>query len=53
MMGEILVNKKIISLKQLDEALDLQRNSGEKLGEAIVKLGFATKEDIEKAIADK
>ncbi len=49
-MGEILVNKGIITLKQLDEALDLQRSSGDKLGDAIIKLGFVTKEQIEEAL---
>jgi type IV pilus assembly protein PilB len=50
MMGETLVNKGVITLVQLDKALDFQKTSGDKLGDAIIKLGFATQEQIDNAL---
>jgi len=39
-LGELLVNKKIISEQQLQKALEEQKSSGERLGSVLVKLGF-------------
>ncbi len=50
MMGDILVNKGVITSEQLDKALALQKSSGDKLGDVIVKLGFATHEQIDSAL---
>ncbi len=50
-IGEILVYKQIISQSQLIEALTYQKNNpGEKLGDILVKLGYTTKDKIEKAL---
>jgi hypothetical protein len=50
-LGENLINKGLITLQQLNEALTEQRkNPQERLGDVIVRLGFATKEQIESAL---
>ncbi len=41
-LGDLLVGKNLITPRQLDEALHEQRLSGNKLGSALVKLGFIT-----------
>jgi hypothetical protein len=46
-VGEFLVDKGIISLAQLDEALDLQRDNRDRLiGEILVTMGALSKEDL-------
>ncbi len=42
-LGDIIVERKLISAEQLDEALALQRETGAKLGEVLVELGFITR----------
>lgn len=50
-IGEILVYKAVITQKQLIEALTYQKNhTNEKLGDILVKLGYTTKDKIEKAL---
>jgi type IV pilus assembly protein PilB len=45
-LGELLVNKGLISSKQLEEALQEQKISGNKLGASLVKLGFMTEKSL-------
>jgi type IV pilus assembly protein PilB len=45
-LGQILIERGIISKEQLDKALEVQRKEGGLVGEVIVKLGFAKEEDI-------
>lgn len=49
-VGEILIAKGIINAAQLEKALAEQKSSGLRLGEAVVKLGFATTEQVEAAL---
>jgi hypothetical protein len=49
MLGDTLVSKGVITADQLQKALDEQKKSGEKLGDVLVKLGFATHEKIDAA----
>lgn len=49
-MGDTLISKGVISADQLDKALEEQKKSGEKLGEILVKMGFATHEKIDNAL---
>jgi type IV pilus assembly protein PilB len=50
-LGELLIERGIISTVQLTEALDHQKNSpGLLFGEALVGLGYATEEDIAQAL---
>lgn len=49
-IGEILIQKGIITPDQLGKALEAQKAGGGKLGEVLVKLGFASAEKIEAAL---
>jgi uncharacterized coiled-coil protein SlyX len=42
-LGDIIVERGLITAEQLDEALAEQRESGAKLGEVLVALGFLTR----------
>ena len=46
LLGEILVQRSIITPKQLEEALSLQKNEKGFLGEILVKLGYIDEKDI-------
>jgi hypothetical protein len=42
-LGDIIVDRGLITAEQLDEALAAQKASGGKLGEVLVELGFLTR----------
>jgi hypothetical protein len=50
MLGDTLLNTGIITADQLEKALAEQKKGGEKLGDILVKLGFASREQIENAL---
>lgn len=45
-LGELLIERHVITKEQLAEALDEQKGSGELIGRTLVRLGHATEEDI-------
>jgi len=45
-LGEILIREKIISAEQLKQALEYQKTSGGRLGNALVKLGFLSDDEV-------
>jgi type IV pilus assembly protein PilB len=45
-LGEILVSNGVITEKQLHEALELQKKEKERIGKLLIKLGYATEEQI-------
>jgi len=45
-MGEYLVEKKFISIDQLKQAQDMQKQSRGDLGKILIELGFATERDV-------
>jgi len=45
-LGEILLKEGIITQKQLDEVIKVQAKEGGRFGEILLKLGFATEEDV-------
>ncbi len=45
-IGELLTKAKLVSDQQLEKALDEQKQSGGRVGEHLVRLGFVTEEDI-------
>ena len=45
-IGELLTKAKLVSDQQLEKALDEQKQSGGRIGEHLVRLGFVTEEDI-------
>jgi hypothetical protein len=42
-LGDIIVERGLITEEQLNHALEVQRESGSKLGEVLVELGFITR----------
>ncbi len=46
LIGQILVEKKIITLQQLETALKEQKKTGEMLGLTLVRLGYVTEEAV-------
>lgn len=49
-MGELLIERGLISQHQLEKALAQQQNKGGLIGEILVELGFAREEDIAQAL---
>lgn len=45
-LGELLIERKVISQEQLQKALEYQRVNGGLIGEILVQLGFSREEDI-------
>ncbi|MFA6636156.1 MAG: ATPase, T2SS/T4P/T4SS family [Candidatus Omnitrophota bacterium] len=52
-IGEILVEKKIITAEQLNIAIKEQESTGEAVGEILKKLGFITEYQLLKALAEQ
>ncbi|MCJ7795170.1 MAG: Flp pilus assembly complex ATPase component TadA, partial [Thermoleophilia bacterium] len=50
-LGEILVQRGILTESQLDRALSYQSESGARLGDALMKLGYVTDEQLAGALA--
>ena len=49
-LGEVLLERKVITPQQLEEALAYQRTHGGLLGQVLTQLGVATEEDIALAL---
>ena len=49
-LGELLIERGIISQGQLDKALSLQKERGGMIGEVLVEMDFAKEEDIAQAL---
>jgi general secretion pathway protein E len=45
-LGEMLIERKLIEQEDLDRALDIQRERGDKLGKILVDLGFIAMRDV-------
>jgi len=53
-IGQILLEKGVITQEQLDEALNVQRNTaGARLGRVLVDLGFADQRAVDRAYAEQ
>ena len=50
-LGEIVVEQGLISAKQLQEALEEQKITGEKIGEILVRRGLVTKDAFERCLS--
>jgi Mrp family chromosome partitioning ATPase len=50
-VGAILLREKLISEKQLTEALDLAQRQGKRLGEVLTALGWVKEGDLERALS--
>ncbi|NQT06531.1 MAG: hypothetical protein HQ575_03220 [Candidatus Omnitrophica bacterium] len=49
-LGELLMERGIITKKQLDKALEIQTHKGGLIGQILVAMGHATEEEIAQAI---
>ena len=52
-LGELLIERKIITTEQLQKALDFQRVNGGLVGEILVQLGFSKEEDIAQVLTGR
>jgi general secretion pathway protein E len=52
-LGEILIERRVIAQEDLDRALELQRERGDKLGKILVDLGFAAQRDVLAALSQQ
>jgi len=52
-VGEILVNQGTIDRIQLEDALERQRKTGEKLGRLLIKLGYLSEEELGTALSEQ
>ncbi|HKB72374.1 MAG TPA: ATPase, T2SS/T4P/T4SS family [Thermoanaerobaculia bacterium] len=52
-LGDLLLKANVISQEQLDAALKNQRDEGGKLGEVIVRLGYASEDDITETLSQQ
>jgi len=50
LLGEILIERGVITRRQLERALEVQKATGVRIGEALVKLGATTMENIDQAL---
>ncbi|MBZ5605306.1 MAG: type II secretion system ATPase GspE [Acidobacteriia bacterium] len=52
-LGEILIERRLITEEDLDRALELQRERGDKLGRILVDLGFIATRDVLAALSEQ
>jgi general secretion pathway protein E len=52
-LGEILIERKLISEEDLERALELQKERGDKVGKTLVDMGFVAMRDVLAALADQ
>ena len=45
-LGEILIERHLLTQEDLDRALELQRERGDKIGKILVDLGFVAMRDV-------
>jgi general secretion pathway protein E len=52
-LGEILIERRLITSEDLDRALELQRERGDKLGKILIDLGFVAQRDVLLALSQQ
>ena len=52
-LGEILIEKRLIEAEDLERALELQKERGDKLGKILVDLGFVAARDVLQALSEQ
>ena len=52
-LGEILISRGLISADDVERALELQRDRGDKIGKILVDLGYVAMRDVMAALADQ
>src|SRR5262249_27484910 len=52
-LGEILIERKLITDEDLERALELQKERGDKIGKTLVDMGFVAMRDVLSALAEQ
>ena len=52
-LGEVLIERKLITSDELERALEIQKERGEKIGKILVDLGFIAQRDVLAALSDQ
>ncbi|MCC7496237.1 MAG: type II secretion system ATPase GspE [Bryobacterales bacterium] len=52
-LGEMLMERRLITAGDLDRALELQKDRGEKIGKILIDLGFVAQRDVLAALSDQ
>jgi general secretion pathway protein E len=52
-LGEMLIERRLIEPEDLDRALEIQKERGEKIGKILVDLGFVAMRDVVAALSDQ
>jgi len=52
-IGELLVKRSLISERQLNEALELQKQEGIRIGEVLIKMGLVSEKEILKTLSEQ
>ncbi|MDP2996037.1 MAG: type II secretion system ATPase GspE [Bryobacterales bacterium] len=52
-LGEMLIQRQLITAEDLERALEIQRERGEKIGKILVDLGFIAMRDVLAALSDQ
>jgi general secretion pathway protein E len=52
-IGEILIERKLITAEDLERALELQKERGDKIGKTLVDMGFVAMRDVLSALAEQ
>lgn len=52
-LGTLLIERGFLDAERLDEALRIGADSGERLGEVVVRMGWASEDDLARTLADQ
>src|SRR5947208_1332143 len=52
-LGDLVVERGLVSAKELERALEHQKSSGKPLGEVLILLGIATEEQLRESLASQ
>jgi len=50
MLGQVLMESGMITIDEVNEALEVQKNSGQKLGDILINLDMITPEELQMAL---
>jgi hypothetical protein len=51
LLGQVLMESGMISIDELNEAIEIQKSSGQKLGDILLSLGVVTEEELQMALS--
>jgi len=50
LLGQVLMESGMVTIDEINEALDVQKSSGQKLGDVLISLGIITQEELQMAL---